>query len=221
MKRMHIKSLIAISLVLAACGTAEDMNKRTSSEKSESNTTFLAGNGVPSGPHFQLNMIGVPKNKTATITSGNRIFVPLAGRTQVLLSQGDFAVLDGNGTDGSASFRLPNPDADGDGVTSYSVFVRPVGKPGGRISINTCATDPATGEQICSLETSVSTRTRGRQTFTNVSSELLSISADIDGDGDLDRVPLFDDRLQNFLWSVDNNGLRVLQMRFIEVPSTL
>ncbi|MBC7661561.1 MAG: hypothetical protein H7249_17835 [Chitinophagaceae bacterium] len=136
-------------------------------------------------------------------------------------SQSDFPVLDGNGTDGVAAFRLPNPDPEGDGITKYSVFVRPVGKPGGKISINTCATDPVTGEQICSLETSVSTRTKGKSTFTNVSNELLSISADINGDGKVESVSLFDDRLQNYLWNVDNNGLRVLQMRFIEVPTTL
>ena len=89
-----------------------------------------AGNGAPVGDHYNLNIIGVPKNKTADMSSslGRRIFVPLAGKTKILLSEGDFQVLDANGTDGSASFQLPSPDADGDGITSYSVFARALGK---------------------------------------------------------------------------------------------
>src|SRR5262245_7437905 len=68
-----------------------------------------AGNGAPSGPHFNLNIIGVPKGKSADLTSsdGRRIFMPLAGRSRINLVEGaDFAVLDANGTDGSAAFQL-------------------------------------------------------------------------------------------------------------------
>src|SRR3989344_3290396 len=92
------------------------------------------GNGAPSGAHYTLNLIGVPKNKTADMTgdNGRRIFMPLWGNAKILLSAGDFQVLDANGTDGSASFQLPNPDENGDGTTSYSVYVRALGKPGGK-----------------------------------------------------------------------------------------
>ena len=220
MNNVSLKGLVVTALVLTGCGSEELLDYRSPSKGTHASAS-LTGNGAPSGTHFQLNLIGVPKGKSATITSGNRIFMSLVGKTAINLSQGDFAVLDGNGTDGTAAFRLPAPDADGDGITSYSVFIRPVGKPGGKVSINTCATDPVSGEQICSLETSISTRTKGKSTFSNVSNELLTISADIDGDGDIERVPLFDERLQNFLWSVDNNGLRILQMRFIETPTPL
>ena len=34
-----------------------------------------------------------------------------------------------------AAFRLPNPDPDGDGTTSYSVYVRALGKPGGKATM--------------------------------------------------------------------------------------
>lgn len=222
------RAVLTFSLTfIAACGDdAENLRNlasghaQRSADNKEQAALVKGGNGAPSGQHFQLNIIGVPKNKTATMTSGNRIFLPLEGRAKVLLSEGPFSVIDANGTDGSAAFQLPAPDADGDGVTSYSVYARPVGKPGGTIKANTCATNPATGEEICSLETMVQTRSKGKSTFSNVSSELLSISADIDGDGDLDRVPLFDSRLENFLWSFDNAGLKILQLRFIEVPTT-
>jgi hypothetical protein len=67
----------------------------------------------------------------------------------------------------------------------------------------------------------VQTRSTGKSSFTNVSKELLFVSADIDGDGKLDRVPLFDDRLQDFFWQYDNHGLKLLQYRFVPVPTTV
>lgn len=214
---------IAFALSMSGCGT-EDVNLRSltgMSKKKDSNddAASLAGNGAPSGKHYSLNLIGVPKTKTATITSGNRIFLPLEGSAKVNLSQGPFQVLDANGTDGTAAFQLPAPDADGDGVTSYSVYARALGKPNGSIKANTCATDVVSGETVCSLETLVKVRTKGKSSFSNVSRELLSISADIDGDGTVERVPLFDSRLQDFFWSFDNQGLKLLQLRFVEVPT--
>lgn len=179
----------------------------------------LTGNGAPSGPHFNLNLIGVPKDKSAGIDDGRRIFVPLEGRTQILLREGEFDVLDANGTDGSAAFQLPNPDADGDGVTTFSVFVRPLGKPGGSSTLTTCATDLDTGEEVCSVGSAVLVRERGGSKFTNFSRELLFVSADLDGDGDVDRVPLFGDGLEDFFWEVDNQGLRLANMRFYPVPT--
>jgi len=179
------------------------------------------GNGAPSGAHFNLNLIGVPKDKTASLDNndGRRIFVPLFGSTKILLTEGDFAVLDANGTDGTASFQLPSPDADGDGITEYSVFVRALGKPGGSSTLTSCATDPTTGEEVCSVGSAVLVRSKGGSKFTNFSRELLFVSADIDGDGDIDRVPLFGDALQDFFWQVDNQGLKLAQMRFYEVPT--
>ncbi len=86
------------------------------------------GNGAPSGAHYNLNIIGVPKNKTAPMTgdNGGRIFVPLYGIADIWLKPGDtFAVLDANGTDkDGAAFQLPNPDPNNDGVTEYSVWAR-------------------------------------------------------------------------------------------------
>ena len=157
--------------------------------------------------------MGVP-TKVANITSGNRIFMPLFGKAKINLQQGPFAVIDGNGTDGSALFQLPVPDADGDGIMSYRVFARSLGKPGGSATVTTCATDPLTLEEVCSLETTVQVRTSGKSSFSDVSKGLLSISVDLDRDGVPERISLFDDRLQDYFWSYDNKGLRVLQLRF-------
>jgi len=178
------------------------------------------GNGAPSGAHYNLNIIGVPKGKTADMTgnNGHRIFVKLDGKTKILLSEGDdFNVLDANGTDANgASFQLPNPDPDGDGVTVYSVYARALGKPGGSAIITTCATDVATDEEVCSLESLEVTRSKGKSTFENVSRELLYIYADITDD-DVDNpklYPLFSDELYGYFWAYDNNGLKILQLRF-------
>jgi hypothetical protein len=214
---------VSFASVVTACGQATQGERSHVSGQVLENQqqAELAGNGAPSGKHFNLNLIGVPKDKSASISTGNRIFLPLEGQAKINLSEGPFAVLDANGTDGIAAFQLPAPDPDGDGVTSYSVYARALGKPVGSIRANTCAKDPKTGEEICSLETMVQVRQKGKSSFRNVSSELLSISADIDGDGRIDRVSLFDSRLQDYFWSFDNAGLKVLQLRFIEVPSTL
>jgi hypothetical protein len=177
-----------------------------------------------SGAHYSLNLIGVAKGKTADMTgdNGHRIFVTLAGRTQILLSEGDFQVLDANGTDGSASFRLPNPDPDNDGITAYSVWARALGKPGGSAQITTAATDPVTGETVYSLETTVLVRIKGgKPTFSDISKALLYVYADLDGDGTAERYPLFDSALQDYFWQYDNTGLKLLQLRFYPISSNV
>src|SRR3989338_3276846 len=179
------------------------------------------GNGAPNGGHFNLNVIGVSNPKTASLDGTNRhvIFVPLSGSCQIKLAEGDYQVLDGNCFDGDAAqFQLPNPDADGDGTTTYSVFARALGSPKGNPSSNTttCATDPSDGSLVCSVITLTLTRSKGKSTFQNVSKYLLYIYADIDGDGTLERVSLFDTDLQDYYWQYDNNGLRLAQLRFYE-----
>ena len=99
-------------------------------------TTFAGtGNGAPSGPHYNLNIIGVSQDKSANMNqgSGDVIFVDLGTKTgkpvttNIMLSQsvdGTFGVLDKNGTDGQASFELPAPG-------TYTIWARAVGTPGG------------------------------------------------------------------------------------------
>lgn len=182
----------------------------------------VTGNGAPSGAHYNLNIIGVSKEKTADLTNndGHRIFVPLSGTSKIMLSQGDFNVLDANGTDGSAAFQLPNPDSDNDGITTYSVFARALGKPGGTSTTTTCATDEL-GQLWCSVEQMVLVREKGKSTFDNVSRELLYIYADLDGDGTVERYPLFDEALQDYFWQYDNNGMKIVQLRFYEIPTNV
>jgi len=193
--------------------------------------TSTTGNGCPSGAHYNLNIIGMDKAKNVdpdSITSdGHRLFVQLGSKdtkatTKILLVEGtDFAVLDYDGTDGEAKFQLPNPDPDNNGITEYSVYLRVVGKPGGKIRMTTAATDPDFGEIVSDLGT-VSVREKGQSKFVNVSAELLYIYAWVYDAGvwTYERVPLFSDLLQDYLWYYDNNGVRIAQLRFYEgVPT--
>src|SRR5262249_16287193 len=143
--------------------------------------TAITGNGAPSGPHYNLNIIGVPKGKTADMTgdNGHRIFVSLDGNTKIFLAPGDFQVLDANGTDqDGATFQLPNPDPLNTGITDYWVWARPVGTPGGTVTVTTCATDKVTGDSVCSLLSYVGVRSPNPNNnkppqFANVSKDLL------------------------------------------------
>jgi hypothetical protein len=182
-----------------------------------------AGNGAPSGPHYNLNIIGVENPKTASMDDSNRhtLFVPLQGSCKINLGEGAFNVADGNCFDGDgAQFTLPDPDPDGDGVTAYSVYARALGKPGGSSVTRTCFTED--GVTWCSTETVVLVRSTGKSTFRNVSRELLSLCLDTDGDMVCDtREFLFDRDLADYFWQYDNQGLRLAQLRFYEIPTNV
>jgi hypothetical protein len=183
------------------------------------------GNGAPSGAHFNLNIIGVSHDKSPNMAKGGGdvIFVGLgtsgdAVTTKILLSQSadsTFAVLDKNGTDGEASFALPVPG-------TYTVWARALGTPGGQAKMATCATfiDPTTGTSsiLCSTDNEVFVRGKGKSSFRDVTSALTTISLVPGSAAELacgtPTVSLFAACLQDFLWQYDNNGLKLLQVRF-------
>lgn len=217
----HLVVFLLLIAVVTITGSYYLVSSRAAQKPATTTATTdkVTGNGAPKGAHHTLNIIGVPKSKTADITSGNRMFVPLDGNCRISLVQGDFSVLDGNCTDNTpAAFQLPNPDADGDGETSYTVWARPLGKPGGQAKSTTCATDPATGEELCSIESTAFVRNKGKSSFENNSRGFLTMLVDLDGDvaTPAERVSIFDDRLQDYFWSYDNNGLKLLQVRFYQ-----
>ncbi|MDW7660931.1 MAG: hypothetical protein SCL54_05800 [Bacillota bacterium] len=225
--------------------------------------TTYAGNGAPSGAHYNLNIIGVSNPKTADMTdsSGHVIFVPLNGKAKIELSEApegeSFKVLDANGTDGPAMFQLPAPGldpynladpGDADTISDYSVFVRPLGKPGGWTTITTCAElvdstfaglltkefssvlNDMDGIAYASIEQvgqDITMRTKGKTNFTNVTAEMLTILFKVEVmetvDGVVEyyteyiRVPIFSDIIQGEYWDYDNQGLKLLQVRFYPV----
>ena len=207
----HLAAAVAAALTTTAAAAAQ------------------TGNGAPSGSHFNLNIIGVSHDKNPNMNGGgNVIFVGLGTRsdavtTKILLSQaadGVFEVLDKNGTDGEASFALPVPG-------TYTVWARALGTPGGQSKIATCATfiDPTTGATtiLCSTDNEVFVRGTGKSNFRNVTTALTTISLVPGSAAELacgtPTVSLFATCLQDFLWQYDNNGLRLLQIRFYPNPS--
>jgi len=199
------------------------------------------GNGAPSGAHYNLNIIGVENPKSSSLTGSDRhtIFVALGGKnnevtSKIYLTQGDFQVCDGNAFDAAhdcsgdqiqsqgAVFQLPcNTNVPADitcvaGTTSaaYTVWARALGQPGGSATMTTCATDPTTGEVVCSTENVLLSRDKGKPTFKNVTNELTSIVVSFDGGITFQRVALFAGGLEDFFWQYANRGLRLAQLRF-------
>ena len=214
---------LAIPVTIISC-QKEAVRENVSNEDALVQGNATTGNGGPSGAHYSLNIIGVSKGKSVDFTGGNghRIFVPLGAngdiaRTKILLKMGEFDVLDANGTDGEAAFQLPEPDAGNDGVTDYSVYVRGLGKPGGKANMQSCFWDQQTSTEYCSTgeEFTVEIGAHANNNkFQNVTNQLLYVWADLDGDGDLDRTELFSDPLDEYYWYYDNQGLKLAQMRF-------
>jgi len=212
---MRLTFHLAAAVAAALCATAVAAAQKATT-----------GNGAPSGSHFNLNIIGVSHDKNPNMNGnggGNVIFVGLGAKTggvttKILLSQaadGVFDVLDKDGTDGEASFALPVPG-------SYTVWARALGTPGGQAKIATCATfiDPTTGAStiLCSTDNEVFVRGTGKSSFRNVTSELTTITLVPGSAAELacgtPTVSLFATCLQDFLWQYDNNGLKLLQVRF-------
>ncbi|MGH7579697.1 MAG: hypothetical protein ACREM9_05955 [Gemmatimonadales bacterium] len=195
-----------------------------------------SGNGLPNNGHdrlYKFNLIGVPREKNPDMTgdAGRRMFVKLEGPSKIYLQPGEFDILDANATDGNGGrFQLPDPDPDDDGETWYGVYIRPVGTPGGSATIGSCveadfdATLPG-DETLCSTETKVLVRGTGKPRAENVSKELLSVCLDTDQIVEANpcdvRSFLFDDETVEYLWNYDNNGLRVAQVYFLEIPQQI
>jgi hypothetical protein len=104
------------------------------------------GKGL-SGPHYNLNIIGVPKGKNPdmTNTNGHTIFVPLTGTAKIYYVAGDeFQVLDRNGTDADGA-TVEVPSSPGDTTTCYNVYATALGKPFGNAIVNAdCVIDGLT-----------------------------------------------------------------------------
>jgi hypothetical protein len=155
-----------------------------------------------SGPHFNMNIIGVENPKTQLKLDGHTIFVALNNQagvpSNIWLTQGPtFDICDGNaftqaydcsgnpinGKTG-AVFQLPcdtnNIITTGEGCTTgdsanYTIWVRALGKPNGSATMTLCATSPD-GAFLCNSGNDVVSSNiltaHVKKTFTNVTSQL-------------------------------------------------
>jgi len=103
------------------------------------------GSEIPdNGKHYQLNIIGVAKGKTADMSNPDRrtVFVNL-GKNDAITTKinvmantanpTQFEVIDGNGTDGEATIAVPYTTY---GTLSYNVYAIALGKPGGSVHVD-------------------------------------------------------------------------------------
>ena len=211
------------------------------------------GKGL-SGAHWNLNIIGVPKNKSAPMNNSGRhtIFVPLQSGEDVsrkvkiyyvrnLANPEKFEVLDGNATDDNeATIAVPFEFCDdlGAGCTellSFDVYAVGLGKPNGSAIITAECTfsEDVVGKEGCTdtllLGSFEVTRTKGkpkRENITNVfrATGCLDLAGeeDVCDDGDLAfrNLWIFNiAELIEYFWDYDNNGLKLMQVRFYETTS--
>jgi hypothetical protein len=179
------------------------------------------GNQMPSGPHYNLNIIGSPKTKEVGDSWGHTLFVKLNGKTKINMTQdedGEFYVVDRNGTDGTAEFNI----APG----YYNVFARALGKPiPDTVQINASGEffDALDGMKLIWLGMVNLTREKGKPQTVNINElfyvDVLLCKA-VEADVCVEWVEYTDtwvfdiEELYNYFWEYDNVGLRLMQIRF-------
>ena len=188
------------------------------------------GKGL-SGPHYNLNIIGVPKGKNPPMdnTDGHTIFVPLSGTVKIYYIAGDdFQVLDRNGTDADGA-TIEVPSSPGATTTCYNVYATALGKPGGNAIVQAdCVIDGLVGACTDALLTNSFevTRDTGKPKRQNIS-DIFRASGCIDlnssgvcdsGDLQFNNVWIFNLlQLQSYFWDYNNTDLRLMQVRFYPV----
>jgi hypothetical protein len=180
------------------------------------------------GPHYNLNIIGVPNDKNPDMTgnNGHRIFVPLDAKVKIYFVAGDeFRVLDANATDGEGWIEVPHGDP---GTVCYDAFAVGLGKPGGNAWVDAeVIFDESTHDVLLALD-QVSFhvgRNAGKPSRQNIS-DIFRVSGCIDlndsgvcdaGDEFFTNEWVFNvDELLSYWWNYDNDHLKVMQVRFYE-----
>lgn len=210
-----------ISLIILLVGMA--VGVELVQRKTGLNIAAIA-NSAPTGARYNLDLLGIPKGKAVKMnTSENqRIFIPLTSDCELKLAEGAYAVTNVNCTDGVASLQMPNPSSpQSGGVTTYAVWAKALGRPGGASKATECVNDPITKELYCSLYTLIQVKNKGQNLMTDITDQLLFIYADTTGKGQIKRMPLFEDKLKDFYWRYDADGLKLAQLRFYEIPPSV
>jgi len=150
---------------------------------------------------------------------------------------GEFGVIDANATNGDgAILGVPDPCADADPLTpctpSYRIFARAHG-PGGSATITLCADEAPTfdgTDDVWCGSNGITLEAKGNaRKAIEITSNLLHMTITVDGvvnpqlaaclgistttSTTLD-VFLFDRCFENYFWNYDNNGLKLLEIRF-------
>lgn len=197
------------------------------------------GSDIPdNGEHYNLNIIGVPHAKKVDMSESNRhtIFVPLgkdgdAARCAIKVVRNvdnpdQFQVLDGNACDGEAIIAVPYQDY---GTLSYNVYATALGKPNGKAGVAANITFEEGTYGSLHMGTFDLKRLKGKPKPEDIS-DIFRASGWIDVDASGDFVPEVDisfndvwvfnvPTLLDYLWQYDNQGLKLMQVRFYPTTS--
>jgi hypothetical protein len=202
------RSIIAVFMIAALCVAA--------------NAVFAGqGNQMPSGPHYNLNIIGTKDKDNVGDSMGHTLFVKINGKTRIYMTQatdGQFEVTDRNGTDGSASFNI----APG----HYDVFARALGKPNGSVHIESWGEfEDYTGSVYLKLGEVDLTRMKKKPQTVNINDlfyvdvtlclEYDEVTGTCTNEVTYTNEWVFDiEELLQYYWEYYNSNLKLLQVRF-------
>ena len=207
------------------------------------------GKGL-SGAHWNLNIIGVPKDKTVpSMTGSNRhvIFVPLQSggdvsrQVKIYFERGvGFKVIDGNATDDNeAILQVPYESCADltqgcEELLSFDVYAVGLGKPftGAIVEAECTYSEDVAPDATCTdtllMGSFEVNRQKGKPQPVNITdvfraSGCLDISGDGEcnaGDLEFSNLWIFNiPQLVDYWWDYDNNGLKLMQVRFYETTS--
>lgn len=192
-----------------------------------------------SGPHFNLNIIGVPHDKlNGGFNNSNRhtIFIPLysdwyvdpcqsggstsnKGETVGAVAElPDKGVRLRIGASDDSTFQVLDGNATDDkyaellmpaSPNGYDVYISGKGKPGGCLDIDAYAVDYGIDTTMFFIGHVDVDRRTGRPTWQNAKWLIYSTGG----------TPYFADPYDVYFWQLYNNGLRLMQVRFYPVAS--
>lgn len=198
----------------------------------------LGSGGAGIGSHaYMVNIIGRPNDHAGSgdDSSGRSLFIGLktdagttacedssafsdagddgladlapSGRQRIGFVAGDFKVLDRDATDGMATISIPADTA------GYDVYVRVLGKPGGCLDADGYVLN-STGSYFLTGHIDANRKTGTPQKV--LVNDIFTVQLDTDGDGVADTTAsVFDSQFADYFWSIQNNGLRLMQVVFV------
>jgi hypothetical protein len=190
------------------------------------------GNGFPSGPHYNLNILGKEENKwqyNESEEGNNTIFVRLDNKSQIWMipTKGtEFVVTDADAVNKDkgkydAEFEIPYNKSLR--YPAYDVYVRARGKPGGYVNISAeflNLTDNTTWLSMGTVEMlSHNQNGKGRpKPVAQCINNLFYVTVDGSTYWLFDH-PEYNETLYQYFWDYDNHGCKLLQVRFYENTS--
>ncbi len=245
MRKLSFTAAVAIVAATLLVGASTDV------------ANAQVGKGL-SGAHWNLNIVGVPKDKSASMTGSQRhtIFVPLNSGEDVgrkvkifykrnLDNPDKFEVEDGNATDDDeATILVPfefcgDRQAGCEELLSFDVYAVGLGKPNGAAILTAECTysldvvdDGGNPNLECEdtllLGTIEIKREKGKPKSENITG-IFRVTGCLDlvvdgicdsGDLSFRNIWIFNiEELLEYFWDYDNNGLKLMQIRFYETTS--